>query len=126
MRSPFPKAMQADVRAAASAEYDQWLKNLTAKDREEVNQDELVGVFEMFLFSAALERTAEDDPDAALTLHHPFMPRIGDVVNDEAHGPSRVVERRVEKLEDDKPHMVIALENVASGASWESSFLLPP
>ncbi len=126
VRSPFPTEIQAQARRGASAEYDLWLKNLTTEDRAEVDEDELVRVFEMLLFSEGVKLVGTDDPDQVLTLHHPLMPRIGDIVNDAGHGPSRVVERRVEKNDDDKPQLIIALETEESGTAWESAFELPP
>jgi hypothetical protein len=53
------------------------------------------------------------------------MPRVGDLVNDETRGESRVVERRVESKEDNKPFMVVILEAVKSKETWQTEFMLP-
>ncbi len=126
VRSPFPKKIQSEVKRKASQEYKQWLGNLNEKDRQEVDDEELVGVFEALLFGEALKLIDKDDADLALTLYHPFMPRVGDVVNDEKRGPSRIVERRMEPTEDKKPSMIVILETVESKQTWQTEFMLPP
>ena len=99
-RSPFPEAIRPQLKRRAQDEYVLWLRNLTATDRKEVDDDELVGVFEQLLFREALKIVGDDDTDLLLTIHYPFMPRIGDDVNDEAHGSSRVVRRELKQGED--------------------------
>jgi hypothetical protein len=124
VRSPFPKEIQGEVKRRAQKEYLMWLDNLTDKDHEEVNDDEMVSVFEGFLFGEGLKMVGED-PELALTLHFPFMPRVDDLVSDETRGESRVVERRVESKEDNKPFMVVILEAVKSKETWQTEFILP-
>lgn len=126
VRSPFPKEIQTELRKAAAEEYEKWLENLTDKDRPEVDSDELASMFEMFLFRAALELVDQTDEDLLLTIHHPFMPRLGDLVNDETNGKSRVVERRVGEGEDKKPRFILVMQNVESNENWETDFVLPP
>jgi hypothetical protein len=125
VRSPFPKEIQPEVKRRAQKEFLEWLDNLTDKDPEEVNDDEMVSVFEGFLFGEGLKLVGEGDPDLALTLHFPFMPRVGDLVNDETRGESRVLERRVESKEDNKPFMVVVLQAVKSKETWQTEFMLP-
>ena len=125
VRSPFPKEIQPEVKRRAQKQFLEWLDNLTDKDPEEVNDEEMVSVFEGFLFGEGLKLVGEDDPDLALTLHFPFMPRVGDLVNDETRGESRVVERRVESKEDNKPFMVVVLQAVKSKEIWQTEFMLP-
>jgi hypothetical protein len=125
VRSPFPASIQDELKKNAQAEYMLWVKNLTERDRKEVDDDELASVFEMFLFSEALKLVDEEDTDLLLTIHHPFMPRIGDVVNDESRGPSKVVGRQVKPKEDERMVMIISMEVVDSKETWESEFLLP-
>jgi hypothetical protein len=125
VKSPFPKEIQPEVKRRAQKQFLEWLDNLTDKDPEEVNDDEMVSVFEGFLFGEGLKLVGEDDPDLALTLHFPFMPRVGDLVNDETRGESRVLERRVESKEDNKPFMVVVLQAVKSKETWQTEFMLP-
>jgi hypothetical protein len=125
VRSPFPKEIQPEVKRRAQTEYLMWLDNLTDKDKEEVDDDEMVSVFEGFLFGEGLKMAGENKPDLALTLHFPFMPRVGDLVSDETRGESRVVERRVESKEDNQPFMIVVLQAVKSKETWQTEFMLP-
>ena len=125
VRSPFPKEIQPEVKRRAQKDFLEWLDNLTDKEPEEVSDDEMVSVFEGFLFGEGLKLVGEDDSDLALTLHFPFMPRVGDLVNNETRGESRVVERRVESKEDNKPFMVVVLQAVKSKETWQTEFMLP-
>lgn len=126
VRSPIPKAMQPQVKRKATEEYHLWLSNMTDADRDDVKEDELVEVFEALLFGEALKLIGKDDEDLALTLYHPFMPRVGDVVNDAKHGASRITARKVEPNEDKKPFMIVTLESVDSHETWQTEFALPP
>lgn len=124
IRTPFPKEIHEQLKQNAQKEYLMWMQNLTEKDREEVANDELVGVFEMLLFGEALKLVDKEDTDLLLTIHHPFMPRIGDIVNDEKQGPSRVITRTVEQ-KDEGLFMVVSLEIIESRESWQTEFMLP-
>ena len=125
VRSPFPEAIRSELKTNAQREYLLWVGNLTEQDRTEVSDDELVRVFEMFLFAEALKLIGKDDSEALLTIHHPFMPRPGDVVNDGTWGPSRVVSRDVRPKEDEKLYMFVTLEVIETQATWSTEFLLP-
>lgn len=125
VRSPFPESIQPEVKRRAQTEFLDWLDNLEDGGADVVNDDELVSVFEGFLFGEALKMVGEDNPDQALSLHFPFMPRIGDLVNDEARGESRIMERKVESKEDNQPFMVVVLQAVNSKETWQTEFVLP-
>jgi hypothetical protein len=125
VRSPFPARIQPQLKQNAEAAFMEWVRNLTKQDRKEVDDDELVGVFEMLLFNEALKLVGDEDPDLVLTIHYPFLPRIGDEVNDETHGPSRVVDRKLEQKEDKQLYMKLFLENQASRTPWETEILIP-
>ncbi len=122
VRSPFPKAIQAQLKENAQREYLHWLHNLTATDRGDVTDDELVTVFEQLLFAQALELIGDDDDEQVMTIHYPFMPRVGDQVNDARHGPSTVIKRELKKNDDDQLCMVVFLDSAATGAAWQTEF----
>jgi hypothetical protein len=125
-RSPFPQEIQREIKRRAEKEYRMWLANLTDKDNEEVTDDEMVSVFERFLFAEGLKLIGKDDPDLVLTLHYPLMPRVGDLVKDELSGESRVIERRLAAKVNNKPSMVVILQAAESGETWQTEFMLPP
>jgi|TARA_B100000315_G_scaffold222469_1_gene226554 hypothetical protein len=126
VRSPFPEEIQQEARDRAEKEYLGWLGNLTESDHAEVSDDEMVSVFEGFLFAEALKLIGNDAPEAVLTLHYPLMPRVDDLVNDEARGESRVMRRQLEVGLDKKPYMVVSMQTVASKEAWQTKFMLPP
>ena len=118
VRTPFPLRIHEELKKNALASYLDWLRNLTETDRNEVDDDELASVFESFLFNEALSLLGEEDTDLVLTIHHPFMPRIGDSFDDPKNGFSKVVERTLTQKGEDELYMVLALEN-ASKERWE-------
>ncbi len=123
-RSPFPEGIRPQLKRRAQREYVLWLRNLTDSDRAEVDDDELVGVFEQLLFREALKIVGEDDTDLLLTIHYPFMPRIGDAVNDAEHGPSRVVRRELKQGEEARLEMILFLETEAANEPWQTEFAI--
>ena len=124
VRSPFPRQVHAQLKEKATAEYLLWLRGFTRKDREEVDEDELVGVFEMFLFGEAL-KLAGDDDQLVITINYPFLPRLEDTVDDGRHATSVVVDRQLEEREDKKLFMIIHMVEAGSGRRWTSDIQLP-
>jgi hypothetical protein len=125
VRSPFPAEIQSEVKRRAQKEFLNFLASLTEEDAQAVNDDEMVSTFEGFLFGEGLKLIDKDDRDLALTLNFPFMPRVGDLVNNETKGESCVIERRVEVKEGNKPIMVVVLQAVESKETWQTEFVLP-
>ena len=125
VRSPFPAEIQSEVKRRAQKEFLDFLASLTEQDAQAMNDDEMVSIFEGFLFAEGLKLIDKDDQDLALTLNYPFMPRVGDLVNNETKGESCVIERRVEAKEDNKPFMVVVLQAIESKETWQTEFMLP-
>tara|TARA_B100000959_G_scaffold225801_1_gene240057 strand:- start:1258 stop:1713 length:456 start_codon:yes stop_codon:yes gene_type:complete len=129
VRSPFPKNIQENLKKKAQKLYMDYIKSLTEKDQEEITDDELVSVFEMFLFSEAINLIEEEDKDTLLTIHYPFLPRTGDVVNDTKQGESTIITRKVDEKEineqkEKKLFMRVELKTKA-GKKWETEFEVP-
>ena len=125
VRSPFPVEIQSEVKRRAQKEFLDFLASLTEKDAQAMTDDEMVSIFEGFLFAEGLKLIDQDDRDLALTLNFPFLPRVGDLVNNETKGESCVIERRVESKEDNRPFMVVVLQVVESKETWQTEFVLP-
>ncbi|HJN77242.1 MAG TPA: hypothetical protein QGF58_25175 [Myxococcota bacterium] len=123
--SPFPKDIQVQLKRNAQDEYVKWLENLEPSDHREVDDEELAGVFEQLLFGEALKLVGEDDKELLMTIHYPFMPRVGDKVDDRAHGASEVVGRELKETEDGKLHMVVSLRATEDGEPWQTEFAIP-
>ena len=71
VRSPFPAEIQSEVKRRAHEEFLEFLASLAEEDSQSMNDDEMVSIFEGFLFGAGLKLIAEDDWDLALTLTIP-------------------------------------------------------
>ncbi|MCP4859193.1 MAG: hypothetical protein GY903_32400 [Fuerstiella sp.] len=124
VRSPFPLEIQPEAKRRAQQQFLDFQANLAEEESQAMTDDEMVSLFEGFLFGAGLKLIDADDVDLALTLNYPFMPRVGDVVDNETKGGSCVIERRVESKES-KPFMVVLLQVVESKETWQTEFLLP-
>ncbi|WP_298864420.1 hypothetical protein [uncultured Gimesia sp.] len=125
VRSPFPVEIQSEVKRRAQKEILDFLASLTEQDAKAMSDDEMVSIFEGFLFAEGLKLIDQDDQDLALTLNFPFLPRVGDLVNNETKGESCVIERRIEAKEDNKPFMVVVLQAIESKEIWQTEFMLP-
>jgi hypothetical protein len=123
--SPFPVEIQVELKKNAQAEYGKWLKNLSLSDKNEIEDEELVTIFEQLLFGEALKLVGEADSELLMTIHYPFMPRVGDSVNDQARGPSTVVERKLEEKEDGKLYMLVSLTTDSRHEPWDTEFMIP-
>ena len=124
-RSPFPAKIHDDLKQNAQREYLLWLKNLTQDDRGDVDDDELATIFEQLLFGEALKLVGDEDTDLILTINYPFMPRVGDVVNDLQRGASTIERRELEQKEDGKLYMRVFLASEGSNERWETEFAIP-
>lgn len=129
IRSPFPKKIQNELKIKASELFMDYAQNLTEKDKKEITEEELLSVFEMFLFSASLELINKDDKDQIITIHYPFLPRTGDKVNDKENGESTIVSREVFEKEineqkEKKLFMKVELESTKH-KKWETEFEIP-
>ncbi len=129
IRTPFPNEIQDSLKEKATTLYMDYINNLTKEDREEVSDDELVSVFEMFLFSSAVELIDKDNKDQLLSIHYPFLPRTGDKVNDSNKGECVIVgrdvlEKEVNDQKEKKLYMIVKLET-ESGEQWETEFEVP-
>jgi len=129
IRSPFPKNIQKELKEKASFLFMDYANNLTEKDKNEVTEEGLLSIFEMFLFSSSLELIEKDDKDQVITIHYPFLPRTGDKVNDKDNGEStitsrEVYEKEINKQKEKKLYMKVSLESL-KGRKWETEFEVP-
>lgn len=125
VRTPFPPAIHADLKRNAQRAFLEWLGQMEETDRGELTDDELASLFELILFREAQALVGDQDPDLLLTLHHPFMPRLGDRVEDANRGPSRVEDRKLEEREDKKLYLILTMVAEESGERWDTEFVIP-
>jgi len=129
IRSPFPKKIQKELKEKASELFMNYINNLTKKDEEEVTEEELLSVFEMFLFSSSIELIGIENKDEILSVHYPFLPRTGDAVNDKKNGKSTITsrdvyEKEINEQKEKKLYMKLNLKSL-KGKKWETEFLIP-
>ena len=129
LRSPFPKEIHPALKERTTSLYMEYINNLTEVDRGEVTDDELVSVFEMFLFSSATELIDKDDKDLTLTIHYPFLPRTGDKVEDSVKGECTIIARDIleKEVNDQKEKKLFMKVMLATkeGENWETEFEVP-
>ena len=130
LRSPFPKEIQPELKKNTTETFMRWVRDFSVEDRESIEDEELVSMFEMFLFSEALRmvENQEDSGDLMITINYPMLPRVGDTMTGDGHGESTIVRREISETEkDEEKHLWITmhLEENSSRAAWSSRSELP-
>ena len=126
IRSPFPSYIQDELRVKTSEQFNAWIDNISEKAGKELNDSIIAEKFEEILFetAAGLVKTY----DETLTILYPFMPRVGDVINDKKlsgdAGESIIIDRTHIKRGD---HAFLKVKcKPANGSSeWYTEFELP-
>jgi len=123
IRTPFPDKIQPELREKATRVFMDWVFELSKEEKLKLEQEEIAEVFEMILFNQAIEMV--EDEDQKITICYPFLPRLGDVVEAEVRGASKVVERKIDIKDNEKKYMKVKLMSEVSGQGWETEFELP-
>ena len=122
IRSPFPSYIQTELKSVATAKFFEWANGLNPKAKEEFN-DEMIGEkFEEIIFEVA--STLVKTEDEKMTIMYPFLPRLGDLLNNEDQVESTVVDRSFKK-DGDHNFIEVSLEKKSSGERWSTKFELP-
>ncbi|MBD3637544.1 MAG: hypothetical protein HUJ25_09340 [Crocinitomicaceae bacterium] len=122
IRSPFPSYIHNDLKRIATEKFFAWAKGLNPKAKDELN-DEMVGEkFEEIIFESASHLVKTEDE--RITLLYPFLPRIGDPIQNEGEEESKVIDRKMVK-EGDHSFLEVTLEKVAAKEKWKTRFELP-
>lgn len=123
IRTPFPADIQEELKEKAFRFFMEWVFELSDEEKSNLAKEEIVETFEMVLFNQAMELVKNEDEK--LTICYPFMPRMGDVVEDKEKGASKVIERKLEIKEDEKKYLKLKLKPQTSAHEWETEFELP-
>ena len=123
IRTPFPVTIQTQVKEKSIRVFMEWVYELTEEEKSKLDTEEIVETFEMILFNQAMELVSSEDEK--ITICYPFMPRVGDVVEDKGKGASVVVERSLEIKEDEKKYLKLKLKPQTTAHEWETKFELP-
>ncbi len=122
IRSPFPEYIRPQLKTDATDRFFNWAKALNPKAKEELN-DEMIGEkFEECLFESAIPLIKTEDE--RITILYPFLPRLGDKLQQEKDAESIVVDRAIVK-ENDHSFLNLKLENRQTGGTWETQMELP-
>lgn len=126
IRSPFPDYIHLNLREKSTELFYNWVSQLDPKGKDEIN-DEIVGErFEEIIFETASGLVKTEDE--RITILYPFLPRIGDQIQNETDNASKngsiVINRNLAK-EGDVSYLRIELSNSTTNENWETRFELP-
>ncbi len=123
IRTPFPEKIQSELRERTIRVFMDWVSELSEEEKAKLENEEIAEVFEMILFNQAIDMV--EDEDQKTTICYPFLPRLGDVVDDQVRGSCKVVERHLDVKENSKKYMKLKLKAEAGLQEWETEFELP-
>jgi hypothetical protein len=123
IRTPFPDEIQEQLKEKTSRVFMEWVYELSDEEKSKLQNEEIVETFEMILFNQAIDLV--DDEDQKITICYPFMPRLGDVVDDNEKGASKIVSRKLDVNKDEKKYLKVKLKSETVTQEWETEFELP-
>jgi hypothetical protein len=126
VRSPFPNYVHAKVKDKSSVLFLNWIRGLEPKVKDEINDEVFGEKFEEIIFETAIDLVKTEDE--RITLLYPFLPRVGDQIDDKSENESKknssIIERELIK-EGDVSYLKIVLENENTKQKWETKIELP-
>jgi len=123
IRTPFPEKIHKGLKEKTFRVFMEWVFELTDEEKSRMENEEIVETFEMILFNQAMELV--NDEDQKITVCYPFLPRLGDVVEDKEKGASKVIYRKLDVNKDEKKYLKVKLESESESQVWETEFELP-
>jgi hypothetical protein len=123
IRTPFPEKIQEELKELTFRIFMEWVFELSEDEKSTMGNEEIVETFEMILFNQAMGLV--EDKDHKITICYPFMPRLGDVVDDNEKGASKVIERKVYTKKDEKKYLKVKLKSEVLLQEWDTEFELP-
>ena len=123
IRTPFPAIIQPELREKTTRIFLEWVFELSEEEKVKLQNEEIAEVFEMILYNQAFGMV--DDKDQKITICYPFLPRVGDVVDDKSRGSSTVIERQIDVKENNKKYLKLNLKSESGSVEWETEFELP-
>lgn len=122
IRSPFPKYIHSELKSTSVEKFYTWASGLDANAKDEVNDTIIGEKFEEIIFEVAMSLVLTEDEK--ITINYPFLPRIGDEIDDKNNESSLVIDRSLKK-KGDNLFLKINLERIISKEKWETEFELP-
>lgn len=125
IRSPFPFYIRDNLRSTAIDRFLNWSTRISPDAKKDINDEILAEKLEEIIFESALEMVLTEDEK--LTIYYPFLPRIGDTINQKEvpdNPESIVIDRWISKT-GDHSFLQVKSKNTLSGNIWETEFELP-
>ena len=123
IRTPFPEQIQKELEEKTFRVFMEWVYELSKDEKEKMKNEEIAETFEMILFNQAIALV--NDEDQKITICYPFLPRLGDVVDDHKKGASKIIERKLDVNKDEKKYLKVKLKSEEFSQEWETEFGLP-
>lgn len=123
IRSPFPEYIREILKVKATDTFSEWVDKISDKAKKEINDEIIAEKFEEILFEMA--STLVLTADEKLTIHYPFMPRIGDLMKEKGTNEESKVIGRSHLKRGDQSFFKVKLKTLSSGREWETEFELP-
>lgn len=123
IRTPFPVNIQEELKEKTFRVFMEWVFELSDEEKSKLENEEIAGIFEMILFNQAIGMV--EDEDQKITICYPFLPRLGDVVDDKDRGSSKVIDRKLDVKENEKKYLKVKLKSESVLQEWETEFELP-
>jgi hypothetical protein len=125
IRSPFPKHIHGILQQEATSKFKHWANNLHPDSKDDVNEEVVAEKFEEYIFETAMNLVKTEDEK--LTITYPFLPRLGDILYENADnmtGESKVVDR-YKRIDEDSKFLKVILEKADNKERWETDIELP-
>ena len=123
IRSPFPEKIQPELSELTSRIFLGWILELSDEEKSKLGNEEIAEVFEMILFNQAIGLV--EDEEQKITICYPFLPRVGDLVDDKTRGSSKVIRRKMDVKDDNKKYLKLNLKSESASVEWDTEFELP-
>ncbi|MBW7868588.1 MAG: hypothetical protein H3C31_09720 [Brumimicrobium sp.] len=122
IRSPFPSYIHNELKQRAIIRFNQWLDGLKDDLKDEINDEIVAEKFEEILFEEAHKLVLTEDEKN--TILYPFLPRVGDHLNDYEGKKSEIIDRHI-LAEKDVTYLKVKCKRIEDDNIWETSFELP-
>ena len=106
----------------ATERFYEWTNGLKPEAKDELNDEAIGEKFEEIIFETATSLIQTEDEK--LTILYPFLPRLGDSLNDENKNQSTIVDRMIVK-EKDTSYLKVVCVRDENNEKWETQFPLP-
>lgn len=123
IRCPFPNEIREELIKLTTSSFNAWVNELEESEKNKITESEFVEMLEVIIFNEAINLV--DDEDQQITITYPFMPRIGDFVNDLNYGKGKIVNRKINSTKENKKLMEVSVLSETTSETWKTEFELP-